>query len=165
MGTGPAGGGKREIVLGGGGKRADNSKVMRSPPIPMLSAAVVAGGLMLAGLGQAGCATAGRDAAGAGGAAPTVRAEVAIENVTPYAWEIAVLTRGGAPVETVQVGPRETVPLELAGGAYVIEQRLRTGPAMADATRRIEATFEAGAAYVWPLATLRSAGEAGASGP
>lgn len=115
----------------------------------------MAGGLV------AGCATTGQAASGtAGSAATAVRAEVSIENVTPYFWEIAVFTRAGAAVETVQVGPRETVPLELPGGLYVIEQRLRSGPAVAGAARRIEATFEAGAAYVWPLATLRTAGGA-----
>ncbi len=122
---------------------------------------LAAGGLLAAGCVAAGCATAGRDAAGVpGGAATTGRAEVTLENVTPYFWEIAVFTRAGAPVETVQVGPREAVPLELPGGTYAIELRLRSGPAMAEAVRRIEATFEAGAAYVWPLATLRTAGGA-----
>jgi hypothetical protein len=134
--------------------------VKRPWPTPPWPAVLAAGGLLAAVCLAAGCATVDRKSAGAAGAAIAVRAEVTLENVTPYFWEIAVFTRTGAPVETVQVGPREAVPLELPGGMYAIELRLRSGPAMADSVRRIEATFEAGAAYVWPLATLRTAGGA-----
>ena len=92
---------------------------------------------------------------------PPVPAPVrlAVVNLTPHVWRIAVsATAGGAP-RVLQVEGRATVELELPGGDYRIEQTLLTAPGRDGATRVFPAAFEAGQAYRWPLATLGSTAE------
>ncbi len=84
-------------------------------------------------------------------------AEVAVSNLTPYPWRIALRSPQGAEVKTVEVRPRESLAVVVAGGEYVIEQTLvATDPAVAT-TRNFSARFEAGERYRWSLATLLSA--------
>lgn len=107
-------------------------------------------------LGLAGCTTAPETPR----LANTWReAEVAVSNLTPYPWRIALRSPQGAEVKTVDVRPRESLAVVVAGGEYVIEQTLvATDPAVAT-SRNFTARFEAGERYRWSLATLLSAEE------
>lgn len=126
-----------------------------TPPRPFFPA-------RLAGLGAAwllclvGCSTAPETPR----LATTWReAEVAVSNLTPYPWRLALRSPQGAEVKTVEVRPRESLAVVVAGGEYVIEQTLvAPDPAVAK-SRSFTARFEAGERYRWSLATLLSAEE------
>jgi hypothetical protein len=83
-------------------------------------------------------------------------ARLAVVNLTPHVWRIGVSATVGGEPRVVQVGEHATVELELPGGDYRIEQTLLAASGQSGATRTFPATFEAGQAYRWPLATLGS---------
>lgn len=83
-------------------------------------------------------------------------ARLAVVNLTPHVWRIAVSASAGGEPRVLQVEGHATVELELTGGDYHIEQTLLTTSAQGGATRVFPAAFEAGQAYRWPLATLGS---------
>lgn len=104
-------------------------------------------------LALAGCATS------PGLVAPSsvpATARLAVVNLTPHVWRIAVSSPSGGEPRVMQVEGHATVELELTGGDYRIEQTLLTASAQGGATRVFPAAFEAGQAYRWPLATLGS---------
>jgi hypothetical protein len=106
-----------------------------------------------ASLALAGCATS------PGLVAPSsapVPARLAVVNLTPHVWRIAVSAPSGGEPRVWQVEGHATVELELPAGVYRIEQTLLTAPGQGGATRVFPAVFEAGQAYRWPLATLGS---------
>lgn len=83
-------------------------------------------------------------------------ARVAVANLTDYTWEIAVRATPTGEARSERVTPRSIAQLDLAGGDYVIEQKLVGSEASADSVRRFPARFVAGQDYKWSLATLRS---------
>jgi hypothetical protein len=83
-------------------------------------------------------------------------AEIAVTNLTPFPWRIALRTAQGAAVKTVNVQPRESFAVVVAGGDYVVEQTLVTADPAAGTTRNFSARFEPGERYRWSLATLLS---------
>lgn len=106
--------------------------------------------------GGGGCATSTQPVA----IAPVRGAELVVENRTPYAWRLVFRTPAGVAVKEVNVAPRETGVVRIAGGAeYVIEQAIVT-PGVGAAARSVAMRLEAGERYEWELATLlTSAGE------
>lgn len=82
-------------------------------------------------------------------------ARLAVVNLTPHVWRIAVSATAGGEPRVVQVEGHAMIELELAGGDYRIEQTLLAASG-GGATRAFPATLEAGQAYRWPLATLGS---------
>ena len=105
-----------------------------------------------ASLALAGCATL-PDATTLPEPAP---ARLAVVHLPPHVWRIVVSATTGGEPRVLQVGERATVELELTGGDYRIEQTLLTASGQSGPTRAFPATFEAGQAYRWPLATLGS---------
>jgi hypothetical protein len=87
-------------------------------------------------------------------------AEVAVANLTAHAWRIALRSPQGEEVKTVEIRPRESVALVVAGGDYTIEQTLFAPAPVGTTVRRFPGRFEAGERYHWTLATLLSAEEA-----
>ncbi len=83
-------------------------------------------------------------------------AEIAVTNLTPYPWRIALRSPAGADIKTVQVQPRETFAVVVEGGDYVVEQTLVAADPTVGTTRNFAARFEAGERYRWSLATLLS---------
>lgn len=83
-------------------------------------------------------------------------AEIAVNNLTPYPWRIALRSPQGAEVKTVQVQPRESFAVVVTGGDYVIEQALVAADPTVASTRNFNARFEPGERYRWSLATLLS---------
>lgn len=118
---------------------------------------VAAACLLLAGLG-AGCSST-REAPRL--ARTWTEAEIAVSNLTPYPWRIALRPKEGEP-KLVQVQPRETFAIVLAGGDYSVEQTLVSGQSAAPTTRNFSARFEPGERYRWSLATLLASDEAAA---
>ncbi len=108
-----------------------------------------------AGLALAGC-VAPTCVVTAPPAAPAAR--VAVLNLTPYAWRVTLVAAGGA-ARVVSVEPAATVEFELAGGDYRMEQALLSATETREPARSFSATFEAGQAYRWPLATLATGGD------
>ena len=86
-------------------------------------------------------------------------ARLAVVNLTPHVWRIAVSAMAGGEPRVVQVEGHATVELELTGGDYRIEQTLLAASGQDGATRAFPAAFEAGQAYRWPLATLGPAAD------
>lgn len=89
-------------------------------------------------------------------AMPEPVARVAVANLTDYSWEIAVRATPGGQVRTERLTPRTMAQLNLAGGDYVIEQKLLNEQPEGGGMRRFAARFIAGQDYTWSLATLRS---------
>ena len=85
---------------------------------------------------------------------PPALARLAVVNLTPHVWRIAVSATTGGEPRVVQVEGHATIELELTGGDYRIEQTLLAALGQSGATREFPAAFEAGQAYRWPLATL-----------
>lgn len=104
-------------------------------------------------LALAGCATLPNEAPPPPAPAP---ARLAVVNLTPHVWRIAVSATDGGEPRVVQVEGHATVELELTGGDYRIEQMLLDASGQSGAMRVLPAAFEAGQAYRWPLATLGS---------
>lgn len=107
-----------------------------------------------AALALAGCATPPIAVAPA-----PVAARLAVVNLTPYAWRIAVAPAAGGEARVVRIEPRGTAELELPGGDYRIEQAILASAEQPEATRRFPARLDAGQTYRWPLATLMSEAE------
>lgn len=89
-------------------------------------------------------------------------AEIAVTNLTPYPWRIALRPAAGMEPKLVQVQPRETFAVVLAGGDYQVEQTLIGGERESPTSRNFQARFEAGERYRWSLATLLSADDTAA---
>jgi hypothetical protein len=87
-------------------------------------------------------------------------AEIAVTNLTPYPWRIALRTLQGAEVKTVNVQPRESFAVVIAGGDYEVVQTVIAADTVASDTRNFSARFEAGERYRWSLATLLSSEDA-----
>ncbi len=87
-------------------------------------------------------------------------AEIAVANLTAHAWRITLRTPAGDEVRSVEIRPRESLALVIAGGEYAIEQTLFAPPPAGTSTRRFPGRLEAGGRYQWTLATLLSAEEA-----
>jgi len=111
---------------------------------------------LLVAIGGAGCSTPSEIPALAKG---RQEAEIAVTNLTPYPWRIALRTPQGADVKTVNVQPRESFAVVVTGGDYVVEQTLVAADAAAGASRNFSARFEPGERYRWSLATLLSTEE------
>ncbi len=118
------------------------------------AAACARAACLLAVVGFAGCA--GTPEAPRLAKART-EAEIAVTNLTPYPWRIALRPAAGMEPKLVQVQPRETFAVVLAGGDYQVEQTLIAGDRDAPTSRNFQARFEAGERYRWSLATLLSA--------
>lgn len=123
--------------------------VMRAPIFLSL---VALAGVLLAGLG-AGCSSTREP--------PRLarswnEAEIAVTNLTPYPWRVALTPKEGE-ARTVQVQPRETLAVVVPGGDYRVEQTLLSASAVP--SRTFQARFEAGERYRWSLATLLAADE------
>jgi hypothetical protein len=86
-------------------------------------------------------------------------AEIAVTNLTPHAWRIVLRSPQGADVKTVEVKPRESLALVVAGGEYMVEQTLMAVEPAEGTKRNFSARFEPGEKYRWSLATLLSAEE------
>lgn len=86
-------------------------------------------------------------------------ARLTIANRTEHAWRVVLHPKAGGQDREVRLTARETLTLDVVAGAYAIEQAFAgaTTPAQ---VRRLEAEFEAGERYDWPLATVRSVAEA-----
>src|SRR5688572_2054642 len=87
---------------------------------------------LLIGIGGTGCSTTPET--------PTLararsEAEIAVTNLTPYPWRIALRTPQGADVKTVNVQPRESFAVVITGGDYLVEQTLVTTDPAAGTTR------------------------------
>lgn len=109
---------------------------------------------VLLALGAGGCATSSE---GPRLGSKWRDAEIAVSNLTPYPWRIALRSAESAEPKLVQVQPRESFAVVVAGGDYQIEQALvATDPTVA-MSRSFNARFEAGERYEWNLATLLSA--------
>jgi hypothetical protein len=111
---------------------------------------------LLALMGITGCASAPPTA---GLARHWRDAEIAVTNLTPHSWRIALRTALGADVKTVEVKPREAIAMVMPGGDYVVEQVLLALDPAEATKRNFSARFEAGQHYHWSLATLLSAEE------
>ncbi len=83
-------------------------------------------------------------------------ARLAVVNLTPYPWAIAVAPAAGGDARLVRIEPRGNADLDLPGGDYRIEQALISTPARPETVRQFPARFDAGQTYRWPLATLSS---------
>lgn len=86
-------------------------------------------------------------------------AEIAVSNLTAHAWRIALRSPQGEEVKSVEIRPRESVALVVAGGDYSIEQTLFAPAPVGTTVRRFPGRLEAGERYHWTLATLLSAEE------
>lgn len=82
-------------------------------------------------------------------------AHLTIANVTDHAWRVVLRPKAHGQVRETRLAPREILALEIAGGAYAIEQAIEGAPNPAP-PRRFDAEFAAGERYDWPLATVRS---------
>lgn len=118
-------------------------------------ASIVASCILLA-LGAGGCAT---EPAASSLATSRRQAEIAVTNLTPHAWRIALRSPQGADIKTVEVKPRESLAMVVDGGSYVVEQTLVTADSAAGEKRNFNARFEPGERYRWSLATLLTAEE------
>jgi len=87
-------------------------------------------------------------------------AEVAVSNLTAHAWRIALRSPTGEEVKAIEIRPRESLALVVAGGDYTIEQTLFAPAPVGTTTRRFPGRLESGERYQWTLATLLSAEEA-----
>lgn len=87
-------------------------------------------------------------------------AEVAVSNLTAHAWRIALRSPTGEEVKTIEIRPRESLALVVAGGDYTIEQTLFAPAPVGTTTRQFPGRLESGERYQWTLATLLSAEEA-----
>ncbi|MBL9209632.1 MAG: hypothetical protein JNL92_04140 [Opitutaceae bacterium] len=123
------------------------------PPLRSIPAALV----LLLGLAVSGCST-----------APEVPrlatdwrdAEIAVSNLTAHAWRIALRAPTGEEVKAIEIRPRESLALVVAGGEYTIEQTLFAPAPVGATTRRFPGRLVSGERYQWTLATLLSAEEA-----
>jgi len=113
--------------------------------------------VLMLGLSVAGCST-----------APEVPrlasswsdAEIAVSNLTAHAWRIALRSPTGEEVKSIEIRPRESLALVVAGGDYTIEQTLFAPAPVGATTRKFPGRLESGQRYQWTLATLLSAEEA-----
>ncbi len=87
---------------------------------------------------------------------PAPVAHLRLINQTNYDWRITLTNTSGKETVASPVPPRAAVPLELAGGDYVIEQVIISPTATPGLTRRIPARLEPGQTYHWRLDTLLS---------
>lgn len=110
---------------------------------------------LLATLALVGCAT----SPGVVALPAPAAARLAVVNLTPHVWRIAVSATTGGEPRVLQVEGGASVELQLSGGEYRIEQTLLSASGPNEMTRRFPATFETGQAYRWPLATLGSAAD------
>ncbi|MBL9206693.1 MAG: hypothetical protein JNN01_16510 [Opitutaceae bacterium] len=85
-----------------------------------------------------------------------VLATLVIENLTDYVWTVNLAAQTGLHSE-VTVPRRGRVSVTLNPGTYLIEQRADAEPTVGEPLRReLQATFDAGLTYEWPLRTLLS---------
>jgi hypothetical protein len=140
------------------GRNADTWGVSCPPPLyARLRSIPVLVVFSVLGLGFAGCST-----------APEVPrlsadwrdAEIAVSNLTAHPWRIALRSPQGEEVKAVDIRPRESLAVVVAGGDYTIEQTLFAPPPLGATTRRFPGRLESGERYQWTLATLLSAEEA-----
>lgn len=108
-----------------------------------LTAGVVAGNLFL----WTGCASA---------PSPAPVATLAVRNLTDYEWQLSIAPEAGGEAMVTKLAARQTVPLVLAGGDYVIKQTVVRNEGGAPLDRDLLVRLEAGQTYDWPLVTLLS---------
>lgn len=93
--------------------------------------------------------------------APNHAAQIAIANLTDYAWNVTARPAAGGKALVWPVAPRGSVEIELAGGDYIFEQAIVGGSApVAAAKREFPIRFEPAERYEWSLSTLLSADSA-----
>lgn len=140
------------------GRIADTSEVSCTPPsFPPLRSIPAVLVLLVLALTGSGCST-----------APEIQrlstdwrdAEIAVANLTAHAWRIALRSPAGDEVKAIEIRPRESLALVVAGGDYTIEQTLFAPPPVGATTRRFPGRLVSGERYQWTLATLLSAEEA-----
>lgn len=119
-------------------------------------ATLIAASIAMLVVGASGCATKPATPALATGRR---EAEIAVTNLTPHAWRIALRSPLGADLKTVDVKPRESLAIVVAGGDYAVEQTLLAADPAEGGKRNFNARFEPGERYRWSLATLLSAEE------
>lgn len=102
---------------------------------------------LLAAVLATGCATE---------APPVPVAHLAIENLTSYAWRIALTPRNGGTPQILAVDPHDSPTLDVPAGAYQVDQRIATLAARGAVPRDFTAELKAGETYRWPLMTLLS---------
>lgn len=80
-----------------------------------------------------------------------------LRNISPHRWKVTFRPVMQVTPLVVQVAPRATDELSLAGGEYQIEQAVESGGADRPAPRTFSMRLEPGGRYRWVLATLLTA--------
>lgn len=114
--------------------------------VPFISAAVLAGLLLVVG-----CDRAPSDQTGA-----RRGATVQVVNASDYEWVITLRRTANGQKRTARLAPRAQQTIILPVGDYLIEQVAAEGVLATELPRRFAVHLEAGQAYRWPVTTLLS---------
>lgn len=83
-------------------------------------------------------------------------AHLAVENLTAYAWRIALKPMDGGAVQVISVEPHDSPSIEVPAGFYWVDQSIASPTARGTPPRRFTIQFRPGETYRWPLMTLLS---------
>ncbi len=83
-------------------------------------------------------------------------AHLVVTNLTDYRWTIAISRAAGQSTRKIELEPRSTQNIDLAGDDYLIEQSAQGAGPGQDLTRRISVRLDQGKTYGWRLVTLLS---------
>lgn len=117
------------------------------PPLPTC--------LLLAAFlgGMAGCAA---PSPTSGSKEAPAASHLVVTNLTDYDWSLVIAPAAGGEGRPSRVPPRGSLTIDLAGGAYLIDQSALPAGAAPELSRRLPVRLAAGKTYRWRLGTLLS---------